>query len=185
MGQRNWSKEYSKTFASMPDKFKEIYMENIYDLVIDEEYTDLRILVDIIGFPEYCESPIEQILWLTLNLYALKFNKKYVFEEQAEIEANGKSYRIDFLYQEDYEEDIEHPFRLAIECDGHDYHEKTKEQVIKRNKRDMDLKMAGYDVLHYSGSQIFKKPMGCVIDIFDYITKQLKEKGHETNKENR
>ena len=178
MAKKDWAKEYSKTFDSMPDKFKEIYMETIYDMVVNEEYSDLRVLVDVIGFPEYCESPIEQILWLTLNLYNLTFNKNYVFEEQAEIEANGKSYRLDFLYQEDFMEDVEHPYRLAIECDGHEFHEATKEQVIKRNNRDMDLKMEGYDVLHYSGSQIFNKPYRCAKEICEYITKKLEEKSN-------
>jgi hypothetical protein len=30
--------------------------------------------------------------------------------------------------------------------------------------------MAGYDVLHYSGSQIFNDPIKCANEIYDYIT---------------
>ena len=180
-----WAKEYAKQFMQMPDRYKELIIEFIYIFAMEDDADKIRVLMDIIGFPEECESPIEQILWVCLQVYPLVSDEDYYFETQTEVEVNGKNYRLDFLYSEDYDKEVEKPFRLAIECDGHDFHEKTKEQVEKRNKRDMDLKMAGYDVLHYSGSQIFKKPMGCVIDIFDYITKQLKEKGYETNKENR
>ena len=168
---RNWAREFSIKFASMPDKFKEIYMEYLYSAIVNED-ARARVLVDVIGLPEYCESPIEQILWLTLNLYVLDFNKNYTFSEQEEIEVNGKIYRADFLY----EEDSENPFKLIIECDGHDFHEKTKEQVEKRNNRDMDLKMSGFDVIHFSGSQIFNKPYSCAKEICDYIDKRIEEK---------
>jgi very-short-patch-repair endonuclease len=60
--------------------------------------------------------------------------------------------------------------QLIIECDGHEFHKATKEQIKHDNERDYDLKMAGYDVLHYSGSQIFNDPIKCANEIYDYIT---------------
>ena len=170
-----FAKEYSKKFNSMPDKFKELYMEMIYFMALENE-DSMRIFVTCIGLPENCESPIEQILWIALNFCALNSNNWYMFEEQAEVEANGNKYRLDFLYEEDYMDNVDNPLHLAIECDGHEFHEKTKEQVEKRNKRDMDLKLAGYDILHYSGSQIYKNPIKCALEILDYIDKKIGEK---------
>ena len=172
---RNYAREYAKQFNSMPDRFKEIYMEMIYFMATENE-DNMRIFVDFIGLPDYCESPIEQILWIALNFCTLNTGKHYVFAEQVEVEANGKEYRLDFLYEEYYMDIIDNPLHLAIECDGHDFHEKTKEQVEKRNKRDMDLKLAGYDILHYSGSQIFKNPIKCAMEILDYIDKKIGKK---------
>lgn len=169
------AKEYSKEFNSMPDRFKELYMEMIYFMAIENE-NNMRVFVDVIGLPKDCESPIEQILWMALNFCTLNSGKNYYFYEQAEVEANGNKYRLDFLYEEDYMDRIDNPLLLAIECDGHDFHEKTKEQVEKRNKRDMDLKLAGYDILHYSGSQIYKNPIKCAMEILDYIDKKVGEK---------
>lgn len=169
------AKEYSKEFNSMPDRFKELYMEMIYFMAVENE-NNMRVFVDVIGLPKDCESPIEQILWMALNFCTLNSGKDYIFDEQAEVEANGNKYRLDFLYEEDYMDFTDNPLLLAIECDGHDFHEKTKEQVEKRNKRDMDLKLAGYDILHYSGSQIYKNPIKCAMEILDYIDKKIGEK---------
>lgn len=59
--------------------------------------------------------------------------------------------------------------KLVIECDGHNFHEKTKEQVIRNNERDYDLQLAGYKVLHFSGSQIYESPLSCANDIYNFI----------------
>lgn len=90
---------------------------------------------------------------------------------------NGKNYRVDFL--------IEY-FRLVgdtidgvkelcdtviVECDGHHFHEKTKEQVNRRNQRDYDLKMAGYDVIHFSGSELYNNPQECIQKVVDFLNK--------------
>ena len=98
---------------------------------------------------------------------------------QEKININGKTYFADFLIDPmrtgwvTYENnDI---YRLVIECDGHDFHEKTKAQVEKRNQRDMDLKSAGYDVLHFSGSQIYKDPDKCAEDVFEYVIQKVGE----------
>ena len=61
------------------------------------------------------------------------------------------------------------PIKLIVECDGHEFHEKTKDQVEKRNKRDYNLKMQGFDILHFSGSEIYKDPVGCARKCIDYI----------------
>jgi len=170
--------KYAGQFLSMPDRFKEIYMKYLYSKIIEQD-GKLRIFVDCIGLPTECESPIEQILWLALNIYSLETENHYVFLEQSEVNANGNNYRVDFLYCEDYMDDIKNPFYLAIECDGHEFHEKTKQQVDRRNKRDMDLKMEGIDVLHFSGSKIYKEPFSCAEEICNYIAKKIEERKNE------
>jgi very-short-patch-repair endonuclease len=42
--------------------------------------------------------------------------------------------------------------RLVVECDGHDFHEKTKQQVTKDNRRERELQIAGWHVFRFSGS---------------------------------
>ena len=63
---------------------------------------------------------------------------------------------------------------MLVECDGHDFHEKTKEQVEKDNEREYELKMAVYEILRFSGSQIYNNPFKCANDVYDYLI--LKEK---------
>lgn len=52
-------------------------------------------------------------------------------------------------------------FMIAIECDGHDYHERTKEQAAHDRKRDREMTQAGIVVLRFTGSEIWKNPFAC------------------------
>ena len=57
--------------------------------------------------------------------------------------------------------------KIAVEVDGHDFHERTREQVVARNQRDRDLQADGWTVLHFSGSEIHRQPEECVRQVFD------------------
>jgi hypothetical protein len=52
--------------------------------------------------------------------------------------------------------------RIGIELDGHDFHERTKEQVKRRDSRDRALLTAGWTVLHFSGSEFHRDPVACI-----------------------
>jgi hypothetical protein len=45
--------------------------------------------------------------------------------------------------------------RVVIECDGHDFHEKTKEQAKRDKERDRLMQTEGYYVLRFTGSELF------------------------------
>jgi very-short-patch-repair endonuclease len=55
--------------------------------------------------------------------------------------------------------------QIIVECDGHEYHEKTKEQARRDKKRDRRLQTLGFPVYRYTGSEIYKNPMECAIEI--------------------
>lgn len=57
--------------------------------------------------------------------------------------------------------------KYIIECDGHDFHEKTKEQAKYDKQRERFLVQNGYKVLRFSGSEIYKD--------FENITRELFE----------
>lgn len=52
--------------------------------------------------------------------------------------------------------------KIAVELDGHAFHEKTLEQVTKRNRRDRALQRDGWQVFHYSFSEFVANPFACV-----------------------
>lgn len=79
---------------------------------------------------------------------------------QYETKIKGRAYRLDFMLSVD-----SHvlgvpvpPARLAIECDGHQYHERTKEQAQRDKRRDRDLQSAGFGVARFTGAEIFASP---------------------------
>lgn len=55
--------------------------------------------------------------------------------------------------------------RLIIECDGHDFHDRTKEQASKDRRRDRTAALAGIDVFRFTGSDIWRDPWGCATQI--------------------
>lgn len=49
----------------------------------------------------------------------------------------------------------------VIECDGHDYHERTKEQAAHDKARDRYFQAEGLLVFRFTGSEIHKDAVGC------------------------
>ena len=64
---------------------------------------------------------------------------------------------------------------LAVECDGHDFHEKTKEQAAHDKKRDRFITSQGWQVFRFTGSEIFKDPMVASTEVEEFIHKKMCE----------
>lgn len=126
-----------------------------------------------------CESPIEQLLSLALenlnikNIY--KFNPfidVVEIEKQKEIQCENKKYRVDFYIPVIYKNQENKSF--IIECDGYEFHQKTKEQVERDNTRMRDLQKQGYEVIRFSGTEIWHRPHKCATDILNIILSKCK-----------
>lgn len=123
-----------------------------------------------------CQSPIERSMLLALwsrGVWsgALTFPDFVgdadltVMEERAKALRGTKGvlapqvrvgpYRVDFLIALGrwYYRDV---VLVAIECDGHDFHERTKAQAAKDKARDRDLAARGLTVLRFTGSEIWR-----------------------------
>ncbi len=57
---------------------------------------------------------------------------------------------------------------LLVECDGHDFHEKTKEQAALDKGKDRQASIDGYSTFRFTGSEIWKDPIGCALQIVDW-----------------
>jgi hypothetical protein len=137
-------------------------------------YNDLgRKLENLARLANECHTPIEFLLAAELenDLEALNLTGPIYHEIfcQSSIWVNGKKYRVDLLINSlPYQGDEVLP-KLIIECDGHDFHEKTKEQSRSDKQRDRDLQMAGYRILRFTGSEIVKSPRRCATDIIRFM----------------
>jgi len=69
-----------------------------------------------------------------------------------------RGYVVDFLCEvfDDY---------FAIECDGFDYHERTKQQAAYDRSRDRELLIAGVPTLRFTGSEIHADAHRCAMDV--------------------
>jgi hypothetical protein len=68
---------------------------------------------------------------------------------------------------------IRYPFYIGVECDGHDYHERTKQQAQKDKSKDRILRVKGLDIIRFTGSEITRNPDECVKEIDDILDSHL------------
>jgi very-short-patch-repair endonuclease len=54
---------------------------------------------------------------------------------------------------------------IAIECDGHDFHDRTKEQAQRDRARDRYFTSQGFLMARFTGSEIHKNAQKCVSEI--------------------
>lgn len=59
--------------------------------------------------------------------------------------------------------------KIAIECDGHDFHERTKQQAAHDRAKDRFLQGEGLTVLRFTGSEIWAGPNKCGWQVLDHI----------------
>ena len=109
-------------------------------------------------------SPIESMLAIAL-FYC--FQSGYM---GATVQSNAKvgPYYPDFLITTPY-------MHLIVECDGHDYHERTKDQAIHDKKRDRFFTLGGYKILRFTGSEINKDPWACAEQVSELVEKVTHE----------
>lgn len=142
------------------------------------DYIQKRRLEFLLFQLQRCESPIEQLLLphlldavnylITDHVSVPKFeNIRLLIQSDIPIN-NDKKYRLDFHIICDFE-DKQHQF--AIECDGHDFHEKTKEQAKRDKQRDRNLQQLGFTVIRFTGSEIWANPSKCANEVTEIIMK--------------
>lgn len=166
------------------DNFEEFIVDKYENWLVDRVYT---FLIGNICSREYniqeslidCESPIEQLLAIELEDLRLEdiiLYNPYIdvlaIEKQETIRVKNKKYRVDFLIPVSYKNQDDITF--VIECDGHDFHQKTKKQVEEDNKRQRDLQEVGYEVIRFSGTEIYHKPYQCATAIKNIILSKCK-----------
>lgn len=124
-------------------------------------------------------SPIEQIFNSVLSIYLYDSNSSGFYFNicpQYKINIKNKNYVADFFCSTFIYKNKEYCLdrNIVIECDGYDSHH-TKEQRNRDVHRENELKLNGYSVIRFTGTQIFKEPFECFEKAIDFIIEQNKE----------
>lgn len=132
-----------------------------------------------------CESPIELKLAEAMQIYSLQIpciwrleNASKVFgglsmrtEIAPQLKINSlvfeKTYRVDFAIMHRHRYGM--CSRLIVECDGHNFHERTKEQAARDRQKDRDIQSVGWKILRFTGSEIYADADLCADQIFTQI----------------
>jgi very-short-patch-repair endonuclease len=67
--------------------------------------------------------------------------------------------------------------RIVVECDGHDFHEKTAAQAEHDKRRDRFLQAQGYRVLRFTGREIYRSAEAAAEEILKTATRLAQERG--------
>ena len=117
-----------------------------------------------------CESPIEVAyavafdlmhgLWRgpansSSTLWAANTAPMIFLEPQVQVDG----FRVDFVCGWNVGSD--RFTSIAIECDGHDFHERTKKQAAADKSRDRALSSQFARVIRFTGSEIYADPCKC------------------------
>jgi very-short-patch-repair endonuclease len=62
---------------------------------------------------------------------------------------------------------------VVVECDGHDYHERTKEQARRDRSRDRAMVSKGITVLRFTGSEIYRDPARCAEEVERLVSRVM------------
>jgi len=136
-----------------------------------------------------CESPIEVMLGAAL-LFLERFDGMpgftLVLAGQHELphwpresrllipQYKFEEYRVDWVYRDG-------DLLTFIECDGHDYHERTKAQAARDKQRDRKMQAAGHPVLRFTGSEIFKDPFDCARHVMQFVNDRMVPPEHRAS----
>lgn len=70
--------------------------------------------------------------------------------------------------------------KIIVECDGYEWHS-GKTTFVSDRKRDRKLRALGYEVLRFSGSEIYNTPVECALELYGILRPKrdawLKESG--------
>jgi len=84
------------------------------------------------------------------------------------IKIEGKSIRPDIYFWVPNRPHI----NIVVECDGFDYHS-DKVRFTNDRQRDRTLTSMGYEVLRFSGSEIFRNPFGVSAELGMHLSKRI------------
>lgn len=154
--------------------------------------------VDSDGCPSPFDSPIEFMLGTAIGVWSKPWfhhGQFHFIRDRGYTEAEGKAYvlgsagacevalfpqatvgkyRVDMLV-------VYEGGGIAIECDGHEFHERTKEQATSDKARDRHLQLRGYKVLRFTGSEIWADPFASAMEVLRTIASSVKPRGPEVS----
>lgn len=177
----------------MTDLHHDIFCKRLFDRIKDRignpgtrdetlsEYSFLQELIDDYScLMDECGSPIEKMLGAQLLFSTDGYNPiRYIMagnDFPPNIDGWGTAlisqarvgkFRVDFLVICHLEGDTA---KLIIECDGHAYHDKTKQQASHDKARDRRITALGIPVYRFTGSDIYHHSNRCKDEIESLIS---------------
>ena len=138
---------------------------SVYDLTLAT--------LDYLRFVLSSDSPIEQQMAAYAAMRVFGIDREHarddlrhldgyanlVLVSQPALSVDGQTIHPDFCFCATGP--LRRPASLLIECDGHDYHDRTKEQAARDRQRDRVLTRNGWRVVRFTGLELWHDADGC------------------------
>lgn len=124
-------------------------------------------------------SPIEEGLFIAVaSMFRLSLEPFIVVRSAAQMDEASAVYRnFTIIYPQATVGKYKADFRFfcwlggrlagsfVVECDGHDYHDRTKEQASRDRARDRFMQGHNLKVLRFTGADIYRDPLACASEV--------------------
>lgn len=109
-------------------------------------------------------SPIEAIFLIEWKAMRVGETYELRLAPQRPVVTDRGRFSVDFLVTSMRDESL----NLAIELDGHDFHEKTKKQAASDRARERAIIRQGLTVLRFTGAEIFRSARSCITEVLQH-----------------
>ena len=143
-----------------------------YDIYVEQRR---RLACEVI---RHCESPPEQLLRLAFEDRQAATSAWYEITPQFEVKTARGKYRLDFVVGYWPMDEVE--IAVGVECDGHEWHDKTPAQAARDKARDRALAGFGFPVLRFAAIEVFNDANKCASEVFEvlqFMWRQTREAG--------
>lgn len=136
------------------------------------------------GIERVTDSPIEAMmlwaLWYVCDRNSERFGLSPGNEVPEAIPDGSSIYVIRQgrigQYRADFAILFQDGVRIVIECDGHNFHEKTKQQAQHDKSRDRFIQDKGWKVYRFTGGEIFRSPLACAESVINSLYRTSHDK---------
>lgn len=128
------------------------------------------------------DSPIEDIFWMACHVQCASVGTdvnhcvwvgpgQYARADGIHITPQYKvgNYKVDFLLEQQRIGPDEILTPIAVELDGHDFHDRDKRQRSYEKARDRELQRQGLKVIHFTGSDVIADPYKVAFEALSFI----------------
>lgn len=199
---KNWENQFEQSFSSQIEKEEGDWFPGTAGLIVTENKDSpvygasgplsesiLKCgLSQLLETADGCESPIEGAMFAALAIagfqecdrvesgffrFGLDGIDTLAIEPQFKIDRFRVDFQVSLIERFGYGENDFHKADVLVECDGHDYHERTKTQVKRDKSRDRKLQSLGHQVLHFTGSEIWNDPCGAALEVVHHLQRAV------------
>jgi very-short-patch-repair endonuclease len=137
-----------------------------------------------------CESPPELAMLYAIALVAWEWTDGVLVRDQfgaggliatrgvfleVQPQAHIGNYRVDFLLTmalRDRGKTVSSA-QMVVECDGHDFHDRTKEQASRDRARDRELQAVDLPIFRYTGSDVWRDVFAAAYQAVEELARRM------------